>query len=281
MGKQSAPQHGALLRPFILLLFVALSASALSAQDHIILKNGNTMEAKVTEIQSAGIKYKRVDNLNGPVYALPKSEVFMILYENGTKEVINDLSAPTATTPQRVARPAAAPSRQTQQPSYQHWMSDDQHRNSVFGGVSIPLINDATKMGFFAGYEHLVLFTEQFGLTSHFSVSYNKLQSYYYDYYNLVTYTFKGGDFNTRLMAGPSFQMGSRTGVTFYGSGLIGANFIFFTGDFSPTPKTISFAYGSSLGVVFNDKIDVGVRFISHTALTATPSLYVSAGYRF
>ena len=36
------------------------------------------------------IKYKKFDNPDGPVYTLKKSEVFMIKYPNGNKDVFND-----------------------------------------------------------------------------------------------------------------------------------------------------------------------------------------------
>ncbi|MEM6522940.1 MAG: hypothetical protein AAF693_04075 [Bacteroidota bacterium] len=61
----------------------------IAAQDIIILKNGEELEAKVSEILRTSIKYKRFDNLSGPIYTLQKSEVFMIKFENGTKEVFN------------------------------------------------------------------------------------------------------------------------------------------------------------------------------------------------
>ncbi len=56
--------------------------------DSIILKNGEEIKAKVTEIASDEIKYKKCDNLNGPTYTIKKSEVFMIKYSNGTEDII-------------------------------------------------------------------------------------------------------------------------------------------------------------------------------------------------
>ena len=38
---------------------------AVNAQDIIVLKDGNMIEAKVTEISSSEIRYKRFDNLDG------------------------------------------------------------------------------------------------------------------------------------------------------------------------------------------------------------------------
>lgn len=57
--------------------------------DNIILKNGEDINAKITEINSNEIKYKRCDNLDGPVYTIDKSSVLMVKYVNGTKEVFS------------------------------------------------------------------------------------------------------------------------------------------------------------------------------------------------
>ncbi|MEM7107386.1 MAG: hypothetical protein AAF519_04100 [Bacteroidota bacterium] len=63
------------------------------AQDIMILKNGEEIETKVYEIRHTDIKYKKFNNLSGPLYTLQKSEVFMIKFENGTKEVFNILTS--------------------------------------------------------------------------------------------------------------------------------------------------------------------------------------------
>ena len=46
--------------------------------DLIVLKNGDEIKAKVLEINDAEIKYKRCDNLNGPLIVINKWDVFMI-----------------------------------------------------------------------------------------------------------------------------------------------------------------------------------------------------------
>lgn len=57
--------------------------------DIITLKNGEEINAKVTEIGISEIKYKKCDNLNGPVFSISKVEVFMIKYANGTKDIFD------------------------------------------------------------------------------------------------------------------------------------------------------------------------------------------------
>jgi hypothetical protein len=75
------------------ILFVLLTAVLVAnAQDIITLKNGNEVRAKVTEISSSEIKYKRFENLDGPTVVIAISDVFAINYENGTREVINPVT---------------------------------------------------------------------------------------------------------------------------------------------------------------------------------------------
>ncbi len=67
-----------------LLLFISLFSNA---QDIITKISGDEIKAKVTDIELETVKYKMFDNLNGPSYTILKSDVFMIKYENGTKDV--------------------------------------------------------------------------------------------------------------------------------------------------------------------------------------------------
>lgn len=88
-----------------LLLLVFLLTSAISfAQDNIIKKDGSELQAKVIEVTEEFIKYKRFDNLKGPLYSIHKKDVFIIQYENGTKDVFN---AESAITPKKTPKEQA------------------------------------------------------------------------------------------------------------------------------------------------------------------------------
>jgi hypothetical protein len=63
----------------------------LNAQDLIVKKNGDEIKSKVIKVGSDEIEYKKFENLDGPSYTIPKSDVFMIRYQNGTKDVINPM----------------------------------------------------------------------------------------------------------------------------------------------------------------------------------------------
>ena len=55
--------------------------------DNIIFKNADELSAKVIEITTDVVKYKRCDNLDGPLISVSKNEILMIRYKNGTKEI--------------------------------------------------------------------------------------------------------------------------------------------------------------------------------------------------
>jgi hypothetical protein len=61
----------------------------INAQDQIVLKDGNTIEAKVMEISPSEIRYKRFNHLDGPTIVVPISNVLSIKYENGMVEAFN------------------------------------------------------------------------------------------------------------------------------------------------------------------------------------------------
>jgi hypothetical protein len=60
---------------------------ATHSQDVIIKTNGEEIKAKIIEVQQTEVKYKQHDNLDGPLFSITKSEVLLIKYENGSKDV--------------------------------------------------------------------------------------------------------------------------------------------------------------------------------------------------
>lgn len=82
-----------LLFTFIISLFYLSGYS----QDIITKKNSEDISAKVIEVTSTEIKYKRFDNQSGPLFTINKSDVLMIRYENGTKDIFSDVKQPSTT----------------------------------------------------------------------------------------------------------------------------------------------------------------------------------------
>jgi len=86
-----------LIKGFLGFLFILFGCIAF-AQDIIILKNGDEIKSKVMEVTPDIVKYKKWDNQDGPLYSSGKSEVFMIKYSNGMKDVFNTANAQNANT---------------------------------------------------------------------------------------------------------------------------------------------------------------------------------------
>lgn len=76
----------AFFRIFLLLILIS---RGLVSQDIVYTSTGNKIKAKVTEINLTDIKYKDFSNLNGPTYVIPKSDVVLIEYQNGYRDIIN------------------------------------------------------------------------------------------------------------------------------------------------------------------------------------------------
>lgn len=76
-----------------LLFFTLLVSNLTIAQDIIIKTSGDEVTVKVTEITLQDVVYKKPDSLQGRTFTIPKREVFMIKYENGSKEVITQETA--------------------------------------------------------------------------------------------------------------------------------------------------------------------------------------------
>ena len=80
---------------FILLSFVAITNA--KAQDIIMLIKGGNIQAKVQEIKSKEIVYKKFSNVNGPNYYINVEDVEKINYESGAVDVFE--ANPNAGTP--------------------------------------------------------------------------------------------------------------------------------------------------------------------------------------
>jgi hypothetical protein len=83
------------------LVFIALTCLlpfCSHCQDIIINKKGDEIKSKVTEISNSEIRYKKFDNLDGPVIVISKKEVVTILYQNGSRETFTESNNATNNT---------------------------------------------------------------------------------------------------------------------------------------------------------------------------------------
>ena len=58
------------------------------AQDTIVRYNGDKISAKVLEISSTDVKYKKSNFLDGPTFVESKNDIYKIKYSNGTTDMI-------------------------------------------------------------------------------------------------------------------------------------------------------------------------------------------------
>lgn len=108
------------MRKFILLLpFVAFAVSSATAQDTIVFKNYDSVLAKVTEVTPNSVSYKRWDNIDGPVYTINRTDIACINYQNGQKDVFNDIAQTDTAAP---ALNTTAPTRPFQNIRFQSYL---------------------------------------------------------------------------------------------------------------------------------------------------------------
>ena len=88
------------------LLFAAIFLQQIAvAQDVMVMSDASEKKVKVLEVGDSEVKYKLFDNPNNVVYSTARSNVFLIIFEDGTREVITSLDEKqnnTALLPTRV-----------------------------------------------------------------------------------------------------------------------------------------------------------------------------------
>lgn len=76
------------MRKVLLLILIGFTGT-LSAQDIIMLKDGSEITAKIIRVGDNEVEFKKWENQDGPTFAKKTTDVFMIKYANGQKEVFN------------------------------------------------------------------------------------------------------------------------------------------------------------------------------------------------
>ena len=78
------------MKKILLFILLASLSNIIKAQDTLALKSGINIPVKIIEVGISEVIYKKIDNLNGPNFSILKSEVSMIQYENGSKDVFKE-----------------------------------------------------------------------------------------------------------------------------------------------------------------------------------------------
>jgi len=79
------------MKNLILFLISICSLINLNAQDVLYLKSGFEVQVKVYEIGKKEIKYKKYNNLDGPVYTADIKNIKSIKYQNGEEETFEPI----------------------------------------------------------------------------------------------------------------------------------------------------------------------------------------------
>lgn len=74
------------MKYILLFILFVCSSNIIQAQDTLSMRSGENILVKVIEVGTSEVKYKKLDNLNGPVFSMLKSDLLMIKYANGTSE---------------------------------------------------------------------------------------------------------------------------------------------------------------------------------------------------
>lgn len=81
------------------LLILVLFCGFANAQDTIVKSNGDRICAKITEVSTTEVKYKKFDFLDGPTFIENKSNIQLIKYSNGSEEKITTQQTTNAVIP--------------------------------------------------------------------------------------------------------------------------------------------------------------------------------------
>ena len=75
------------MKKLTLFTFLLLILNQAYSQDMITTSSDKVIKAKVVEVTSESVKYKKFDNPDGPTYTVSLSEIKKIKYTNGDEDV--------------------------------------------------------------------------------------------------------------------------------------------------------------------------------------------------
>lgn len=77
------------MKRFFLLMVCAATLLSVWANQTLVLLNGDEIKVKIERIGEQEITYKKASNPNGPTYTVKRNQVFYIIHDDGTREVIS------------------------------------------------------------------------------------------------------------------------------------------------------------------------------------------------
>lgn len=74
----------------IFFIFATVFGASVFAQDTLYTTKGKIITGQVIEITQQEVKYKRAANPDGPLYVVDKTDIVLIHYKNGSKDVFEN-----------------------------------------------------------------------------------------------------------------------------------------------------------------------------------------------
>ena len=78
------------MKKLLLFLVALVSALTASAQDVIVKTDGSTVLCKVVEVNGSAVVYLKWSDLEGPRYAIERSQISTVNYQDGRQDKMND-----------------------------------------------------------------------------------------------------------------------------------------------------------------------------------------------
>jgi hypothetical protein len=241
-----------------ILLSVALlsAASSLFAQDKIMKKDGDVIDAKIKSVGTKTITYVRYDNQSGPEYTIVKGEVAKIKYQNGSEDDFGrDWARPG---PHRGHRPHAAAS------------DGDQPKEKTAYGANVvaiaPLQFTENGLGFSFSYERAV---DKQGIIAFYLpviLTFNLANGSYYNY-NTGVQENGHQDMMFYVMPGVKLYPTGSFGRVRYG---IGPSLVIATGEKSFNDYNTGFNViqtHTMLGMIINNSLNINPNAHIHMGL--------------
>ena len=170
---------------FSLITAMLMTSLLVFAQDIIVTTDAQKIEAKILEVSKSEIKYKEIDNLDGPTFILETAEINSIIYSNGKVVLYNNATKPE----EKQANTTTQTSTIEQQPLHED--------NEMFAGL---LQNNERKalIEYLNGYPKNIV-----AIKGDYSMLFNKKSKIYLDidfddaekvtyYYEVVSYNEEG-----------------------------------------------------------------------------------------
>lgn len=129
------------MKPICTFVFLLLLCPLAKAQDIILKTDQTELSVRVAEITDDEVKFRYFKRLDGPIYTLKKSEVFVIIYQDGSREKFGPPAAkpnpiPVASTyPEKPAAPPSQPDPVPQRSTAASPTATEGNRSNFTGGL--------------------------------------------------------------------------------------------------------------------------------------------------